>query len=292
MKLVIELKECNGSVSLLLISEELMTNSSQVYMQENEVLLIKTVLSDIVPGYKRFLKTLSGYSFNQTALIVYFLFNERTFNREVIYRWLGDCGLENNYQLADQIYLLRIENLESINIATQTIYNELQHRMLTVNNTQNELVTLAFVLNEVNSGKEICFCYDDYTKTKACGSNLIDLSKINETLFEVEDKSCIIIGLSVSFTSFIISVSNERTLLMETLCNTVPIELRDKYCVYTVLNMFPQISGILTLHGYKDMECYGVNKLGKLIKADNFLIDSEQKDEKIGIIPLFIKIIK
>lgn len=278
----------NSEVVLSLIDDDLILNDEICIVNHSNLYQCYNTVSAVIPEYNSIYNRLETLNCDQKLVALYFLLNTCIFPKELIKRWLTDSNLSSVDAdcLADSISMMQIENLEKIFEASSSVYFALNPTTKTRLYPIQKITHLQDLLDKQSTTKSL-LCYDTILG-KLDREPYLDISSLPETLFQIEDKRCIIIGLSVNYTTLIISLTAKDG-LKDQLCDLVPLGLRDKLSMFRAMQRFPEINEILKSY-FKRIEFYGLSANGSLSLID--LFDSWIDNSDFQTIPLYLKIIK
>jgi len=190
----------------------------------------------------------SGLKPGEITLLSYFYLNLLPFSTSLITRWFIDIGapLKRATDLANAVYIARVNKEEadpwflsdsvSRAIPGDIISKELRNMVHPVKPVE--------VFDILHKYQKLRFTYDysginpGYPKVK---STVINLNKIDETGFLIEDHAFIIAGLSVKITEFSKLTEDKWPLFTEAMLGAIPIYLRDFYALGRLIAEKPEI---------------------------------------------------
>ena len=160
------------------------------------------------------------------------------------------------------------------------------------------------ILQLIKHERPIHWTFDSLPENISEDYRKINLKKLNESAFLIEDHSCIVIGFSNNFTSFIELFAGYNSNLLEQLCKLVPLHYRDIYSLGRLFIECKEFEEIIIKSGIKEVLFFGLDGNGKLMefKNKNLIQCTNYKIEKpsntpithdiLRIMPLYAKFIK
>lgn len=235
---------------------------------------------------------------DQLMVVIYFYLQDHSSSAEIMFQWFIDAGCPAT-ESSDLIRLLHLaqtskEDLD-IDITGNLHYPHVD---------STEMINLSSILLLIKHEQPIHWTFDALPENISEGYKKINLKNLNESAFLIEDHSCIVIGFSNNFTSFIELFTGYNSNLMEQLCKLVPLHYRDIYSLGRLFIECKELEEIIIKSGMKEVQFFGLDDNGKLMEFKNkYLIQcSNYKIEKSGntsitqdilrIIPLYAKFIK
>lgn len=242
-------------------------------------------------------KFLDKASDNKFMVALYFYLQDHCKSIELMEQWFMDVGCSPNEgaYLAQIVYLAQVEKLE------------MELKIPDIRNTNikdtTETFNLPLLFELVSREKPIHWIFDSLPVIDKAGYLKINLKQLSESGFMIEDHSCIIIGFSCDFTSFLELISGYKAILMSQLCKLVPLDLRDIYSVGRLFIENPNFIKLIINAGLKDVEFYGLDASGRLTQFQELMLiqyntgksdlhDTIAENNQKNLIPLYAKFLK
>lgn len=242
-------------------------------------------------------KLLVRISDNQLMVALYFYLQDYSTSKELMLQWFLDagCSLIEGKNLAELVSLAHLEKME-----TGLDIPDSKHFFSTV---RTEPIYLSSLFELVSREQPIHWIFDSLPVIDKAGYLKINLKQLSESGFMIEDHSCIIIGFSCDFTSFLELISGYKAILMSQLCKLVPLDLRDIYSVGRLFIENPYFIKLIINAGLKDVEFYGLDATGRLTQFQELMLiqyntgksdlhDTFAENNQKNLIPLYAKFLK
>lgn len=240
---------------------------------------------------------LDRISDNQLMVTLYFYLQDYSSSKELMQQWFLDagCSLMEGKILAELVSLAHLEKME-----TELSIPESKLSFAAI---RTEPINLSSVLDLMNSEQPIYWIFDSLPVIYKAEYLRINLKQLSESAFMIEDHSCIIVGFSNDFTSFLELISGYKSILMSRLCKLVPLYLRDIYSVGRLFDENPDFIKLIIKAGLKEVEFYGLDTTGRLTQIHDLnliqhkpgksgLHDTLIVNNQLNLIPLYAKFLK
>lgn len=291
MELALEVNFADNSISLI---DSSLCTQTMPQITKSDI----DVISDHFSDYPVFKDIILDLTQNQTIVILYFLLHRTIFPPSIISGYLYDVGIctDQSDRLGRLIYDLKSDILDQDEFDfSKLIRNKsFNHNPGTDKSSDGKFYDLNTLFNSLDRNEYYYWKFDSIQRNNSTDKRDVNLSQIKETLFEVEDKKHIIIGLSVPFTSLLRNIASENIQLLNELSRCVAIGYRDKTSIAGALSDHPEILTILINYGFKSLEYYGITEGRKWIQMHEGIFNKSEVNARLQsfCIPLFIKILK
>lgn len=242
-------------------------------------------------------KFLDRISDNQLMVALYFYLQDYSSSTELMQQWFLDagCSLVEVENLTELVSLAHLEKMET--------GLDIPESKLSFGTIRTEPINLSNLLELVSKEQPIHWIFDSLPVINKAGYLKIDLKQLSESAFMIEDHSCIIVGFSSDFTTFLELISGYKALLLSQLCKLVPFYLRDIYSVGRLFDENPDFINLIINSGIKDIEFYGLDTAGRLTQFHNPMLiqynswksdfnNNLAENKQQNLIPLYAKFLK
>ncbi|HLN53527.1 MAG TPA: hypothetical protein VK212_07440 [Lentimicrobium sp.] len=203
---------------------------------------------------------------NQLTVAIYFYLKHVVPSQQIIRYWLFETmdNEEHAIKIANLVYEAVINDLDQDPLELEYFIED-----YVAESSNDDIIypeDISVALDVVRKGGPIRWRFDDHFEYQGLVESNINISDLKETLFQIEDHSSLIVGLSNSASSMIELITGYKTGYLEKLCNLIPIGLRDIYSVGSCLVAFPALRDIIITNGIKNIELMGMDTNGILRK--------------------------
>ncbi|KAF0198500.1 MAG: hypothetical protein FD166_1141 [Bacteroidetes bacterium] len=242
----------------------------------------------------------SGFKPNEIALLAYFYLNPLPFSVSLITRWFIDAGLEviRAQELADAVFTARTnrESAELWFINDEILsYSEpgdllpdLQHHHTPDN--------FGDVLNLFQKSTDVSFSYDplDLLLPDKTDSTLhINMGRIQECSFLVEDHSFVIAGLATTVTEMAALSEIRWPVFHSMMIDSIPLYLRDFYSTGRLVSEKPDVLLSLLQEHSCEIDLISIDRNGKVLNTTlkSWYTKSGSQEGRVEI-PVYLRIRK
>ncbi len=233
---------------------------------------------------------------DQLTTSLYFLLRESMTSELLMQQWFSDLGVNKveGEELATFIYHTRINYLEEL---SDFIYHYADPlRSFSALNLDN-------LLSQLKSGNKLYWYYKNNSRELHAknSDSKINLARLPEASFLMEDHDCIVIGFANSFTSFIEVILHSYPALLPELCSFVPLAERDTTAIGTLLEYDIRFLKYVSSQ-FKRVDFMGLDSAGRLKEWESFSASDDRTYNNMNnffspmneqtVVPLFIKLIK
>ncbi|MBK6345415.1 MAG: hypothetical protein IPF68_05670 [Bacteroidales bacterium] len=242
----------------------------------------------------------SGLKSKEIALLAYFYLNPLPHSLSLITRWFIDAGLEiiRASELARAAYTARTNREESelwfinadicCNTGAGDLFTESNHSITPLN--------LGDVLNLLQTSTDVTFSYDtlDQPIHNTVNSTLhINMERIDECGFLVEDHSIVIAGLAITVTEFAGLSETRWPVFQRLMIDSIPLYLRDFYSTGRLVSEKPDILLTLKQEHSCEIDLISIGQDGKILNncLETWLLKAGGPDKRVEI-PIYLQIRK
>jgi hypothetical protein len=242
----------------------------------------------------------SHLSSEEIILLCYFYLNTMPFSISIISNYFSEVGTnpDKALLLAEAVYIARTNRDEtepwfmsqSDCINSQMSYHFIDNQLYYIPVTLDKAFTLQ------SEKEELQFVFDSLPVDSPANSKItpiVNLERINESGFLIEDHAIIIIGLSLSITELVKISEDKWPMFNMKLLSTIPLYFRDFYSLGKLINVQPEIIQILTSEYHCKTDIISVSVDGrKHFSPINGQRSEFTKSNLTKGIPLFMQILK